>query len=74
MATLFEQLTAARCKTDHYESTLYVESSETSIAIVRKSGLPYSFFVDNIDKTLWIDVPFAYTPFWEAAVLAGAGL
>ncbi len=49
----------------HHESDLYVKASPETRALVKASGRPYSFFKSNVDGKTWIDVPFAYEPFWE---------
>ena len=54
---------------DHHESDLYIRVSAES----KKLIAAYDFrnnvetFVSNIPPhVLWFDVPFAFTPYWEA--------
>jgi len=71
--TLYEELTAAGCLTDHHESDLYVKYSDKALAIIVDHVLlPGSLlqrlpnkFVSNIDGSLWYDIPFAYDPFFN---------
>ena len=70
--SLYQQLKAlglkegrgADCGIDHHESDLYVLSTPETRAFVKASGLAHSSFRNNIDGRTWIDVPFAYDPFW----------
>ena len=38
--------------------------------MVKKYGYEFSSFTSNIDGKRWIDVPFAYEPFWKKKVQA----
>ena len=68
---LYEALVAAMPadQIDHHESDLYVKVTDTSMKILHQSGLirghGYTTFVDQITKTLWYDIAFCYSPFWE---------
>jgi hypothetical protein len=53
--------------TEHHESDLYVPYTPETIAIVRASGHSFELFISQIDRQRWIDLPFAYLPFWDAA-------
>jgi hypothetical protein len=50
---------------DHHESDLYVLDTPIARLVIRQFGLNSIGFTDSIDKKRWIDVPFAYEPFWE---------
>ena len=53
---------------DHHESDLYVKATDVSMKIVRDAGIGhhmYEMFRDQITGTLWIDLYFQYSPFWE---------
>jgi transposase-like protein len=62
---LYSKLKATGAKMDSHESDLYVEATPQTESIVRSSGHSFSFFTSNIDGKRWIDVPFAYQPFWD---------
>lgn len=53
---------------DHHESDLYILKTPESTAIVKA----YEFstiveqFRSQIDGLIWYDIPFGYTPYWEA--------
>ena len=69
--SIYQQLKAAGCAIDSHESDLYVEDTETARKIIeqaRKGGHPVSpsRFVNQITKTIWIDLPFCFDPWWEA--------
>jgi hypothetical protein len=66
--TLYERFVAAGLETDSHESDLYVKSSPEAREILKdfplhaKNARP---FRSNIDGKTWLDVPFAYTPYWD---------
>lgn len=64
--SLYSDLKAAGCKLDSHESDLYVKASPEACRIVRaaKSNV-WSHFRSQIDEELWIEVPFAFAPWWE---------
>ena len=53
-------------KTDHHESDLYIEDTPAVREVLKKYKLDRQAqpFKDNTDGTPWLDVPFAYLPFW----------
>jgi hypothetical protein len=57
---------AAGIQIDSHESDLYIKGTPEAFAIVKRTGASYSTFRSNIDRETWIDVPFAYLPWWEA--------
>jgi len=66
--TVYEDLKKAGCQIESYESDLYVRSTPESQTIVSRSGYHWEYFRDSIDGSLWIDIPGAFDPFWEARV------
>jgi len=64
---IYEQLKAAGAEMSHHESDLYVKVTPQSTEILKgyyfKSNV--TTFKSIIDKFLWYEVPFAYTPFWD---------
>ena len=50
---------------DHHESDLYVLDTPIARLVIRQFGLNSTGFTSQIDKKRWLDVPFAYEPFWK---------
>jgi len=52
---------------DHHESDLYLKVNGKSQKLIAsyKYKMNVVTFLDQITKTLWYDVAFAYTPWWE---------
>lgn len=63
---LYQELNAAGVPLDSHESDLYCKATPEALAIVKASGYFHTYFKSNIDGDLWVEVPFAYYPFWEA--------
>jgi hypothetical protein len=70
MATVYDDLKAAGCQTDHHESDLYVLVDDTARRLIgemvrdkRLAKLP-AVFRGADDGKLWYDIPFHYQPFW----------
>ena len=69
--SLYERLCEAGCEVDHHESDLYVrEAAEAEHALLehaKETGCrpARSYFRSAVDGKRWIDLPFAYTPFWD---------
>lgn len=63
----YHKLKVAGCTLDHHESDLYVKATEKARRILHASGWGYEMF--RSAKTpageLWLEVPFAYSPWWE---------
>lgn len=49
---------------DHHESDLYVRHTPLTVSIVRQFGANSSTFTSKVDGHRWLDIPFAYAPFW----------
>lgn len=65
MASLYKDLVRARIPIDHHESDLYVLDTPQARETIKKYGYKFETFKSNLDGKRWIDVPFAYEPFWE---------
>ena len=65
MASLFKDLVRAGIPTDHHESDLYVLDTPEARETIKKYGYKFTTFTSDVDGKRWIDVPFAYAPFWE---------
>jgi hypothetical protein len=61
----YDMLTAAGCEIDSHESDLYVKATPEAIAIVKASGWTHEYFTNQRDGTRWIDVAFAFSPWWQ---------
>ena len=70
---LYQRLKEAGCELDSWQSDLHVKSTpeareviaqfEAEGGITNKEG-----FTSQIDGARWIDLPFAYQPWWDAKV------
>jgi hypothetical protein len=53
---------------DHHESDLYLiacsDARDLIASYLHKANV--STFIHQVHGNLWYDIPFAYTPFWEA--------
>lgn len=68
MKTLFDELLAAGVEMSNRESDLYFEAAPLSRDILSRYPLQAgnaSHFINQVTKTVWVDVPFEYAPFWE---------
>lgn len=66
--SLYQDLVNAGVQIDHHQSDLYFEITKQSLAILEKYPDKKQIatkFVSQIDNKLWVDVPFAYLPFWK---------
>lgn len=69
---LYQMLKAAGCDTDNHESDLYVEATDTARGIIseyqREQGhaLMVTAFIHQVKRRYWLDIPFMFTPWWEA--------
>jgi hypothetical protein len=64
----YKALKALGVPMDSHESDFYVKATPEAVALVRASGWTHMFFQSQIDGQTWIDVAFAFEPFWEAKV------
>ena len=64
----YKALKALGVPMDSHESDLYVRATPEAVALVKASGWSHMFFQSQIDGQTWIDVAFAFEPFWEAKV------
>jgi hypothetical protein len=65
MASLTKDLVRVGIPIDHHESDLYVLDTSEARETIKKYGYGFTSFTSNIDGKRWLDVPFAYEPFWE---------
>ena len=64
-STLYHEAKAWGLVMDHHESDLYLLANPGSRALVAKHGVKAETF-RGTDGRMWLDIPFAYAPFWEA--------
>ena len=65
---LYEELVSNNIPVDNHESDLYFLSTPVSMKILAKyptQKTNSSLFKSNTDNKIWVDVPFAFLPFWE---------
>ena len=71
MNTLYRALVAAGIEVDHHVSDLYFPASPEALAILEqfpsqaKSAERFQNEISPLGRT-WVNVPFAFDPFWEA--------
>ena len=64
--TIYEAMKRLDIPMDSHESDLYVKMTPGSIAICKAfNAYNTSLFRSEIDHSTWIDIPFAYQPFWD---------
>ena len=70
VACLYEELRAAGVPIDSHESDLYFPATERALTILarhdihRHNARPFVCITDG--GRAWMEVPFAYAPWWEA--------
>jgi hypothetical protein len=79
MGTLYQRLKAVMKPEDisSHESDLYVRWTPEAQAVInewrRENGLMdgwglCSWFTNQVEGGTWIDIPFAFDPFWEKTI------
>jgi len=68
---LYAKLVEAGCDTNSWQSDLYVLKTPQALAVIEAfeadGGITNrSEFVSDRDGRRWIELPFAYSPWWEA--------
>jgi hypothetical protein len=48
----------------HY-SDLYIPNTDETRALLKDRGMQYSYFRNQVNGEIWLDVPFAYDPYWD---------
>ena len=69
MSTLYQDMIDASIRTENHESDLYVPDTEDAREILGRyptSRANATRFTSQIDGKQWIDIPFMYTPYWDA--------
>ena len=69
MTLLYEAIKAALPEEDigNHESDLYPKATPEALAILAEQEIHgVSFFKHTVTHETWVEVPFAYDPWWEA--------
>ncbi len=76
--SLYELLKEAGCEMDNHESDLYVKDTPEAHAVLlkyeeggRDGKTSFQKFRSEKDGEMWIDIPFAFQPWWEQRVGKG---
>jgi hypothetical protein len=78
-ATLYERLTAAGCEVSNHYSDLYASYTPEAAAIIDEWRKDHnltngwgmcSFFTNQVEGGRWVDIPFAFDPYWEEVLNA----
>lgn len=69
--TIYSDMIAAGIEVHSHESDLYVPNTPESREILAKhhkkvDGWNVQSFTNQIDGAQWLDIPFAYEPFWQS--------
>jgi hypothetical protein len=70
-ATLYDALVEAGCRIDNHESDFYVLATGKALAIVAQF-VDKPLYFRGTDGLPWVEVPFAYQPYWRAKQRAAA--
>ena len=75
MPTIYELLRDAGCEIDSHQADLYVKATPKALEVLANYNdrhesncykLTISLFPSAIDGTNWIEIAFAYDPWWVA--------
>ena len=69
MKSLFETIKEAGIPFDSHESDLYLPATPQVREILNRFPLQKgnaTSFINQVEGGQWLDIPFAYLPFWEA--------
>lgn len=64
---LYDACVQANLTLDNHESDLYIKDCPKARELLEQYGKSYYVFNSQVDDQLWLDVPFAYLPFWKKA-------
>jgi len=75
MKSIYERLISAGCVVEGRESDLHTPATPEALRLIREfrhdgTGdlrLAHNVYVSRIDGSRWVEVPFAYDPFWIEA-------
>lgn len=66
--TLYQRIIEEGIEHSNYYSDLYIPSTPENRAILKEFDAPVESFLNNETGTRWLDIPFAYDPYWESKI------
>ena len=63
--TIYDECMEKGFEIDHHESDLYIKDCPKARELLDRHNQPFTSFISQIDGEAWLDVPFAYQPFWN---------
>lgn len=76
--TLYQRIVAAGIPHASHESDLHVPFTNQVLGIIKEcdyeacmqsksfTRIHRSLFFNQVERAMWLDIPFAYDPWWEA--------
>jgi hypothetical protein len=71
--TLYALCIEAGFEIDHHESDLYIKDCQAARTLLNQHGKKIEPFRSEKDGAMWLDVPFAYQPYWDEKTKVGSG-
>ena len=73
MVDLYDDLLEANCEMDNHESDLYVKDTQQARDIIQPhqqtgEAKTVTRFISSRDKSIWLEIPFAYLLWWRRKV------
>jgi hypothetical protein len=65
MKTLYDECLEAGFDLDHHESDLYIKDCQAVRTLLNQRGREFTQFTSQVDGKIWLDVTFAYQPYWD---------
>lgn len=63
---LYKDCIAAGLETGNHESDLHIKDCPEARELLKLWGYEHPrVFVSKTDRTLWLDIPFMYSPYWK---------
>lgn len=72
--SIYQALVKAGCQLDNHYSDLYVRRTPLALGILAQYSEYHKTaetFLSAIDGKFWIDIPFAYEPYWTSRFKSG---
>jgi hypothetical protein len=64
--TLYAECVKRNIPCHNHESDLYIPVTQETLDLVNHFGHRPETFTNQVEGGVWFDVPFAYSPWWEA--------
>ena len=67
VTNIYDEVVKQGIEHDNHASDLYIPVNDATKKLIADydSKVNVTTFRSNIDRQLWFDIPFAYSPFWE---------